>query len=167
VVIARATGYSAQQTHLSAIFEAIGDIGGVGVLGGLIEHRDQFERLPDYIQWHAWIPYEHLLPRAALFIHHGGTGTTHAAIRHGVRQIVIPESVDQFLHAERVMATNIGLTIRSEQVSRALLVKACETIFQQTKFRNGANKLQAQFASLGGIAKAAELLLNLAHRTES
>ena len=49
-----------------------------------------------------------LFPRVAAVIHHGGAGTTTAAARAGVPQVVIPQIADQPYWARRVWDLGIG-----------------------------------------------------------
>src|SRR5205823_3873966 len=42
------------------------------------------------------VPHDKLFPFVAAVIHHGGAGTTTAAARAGVPQIVLPHVLDQF-----------------------------------------------------------------------
>ena len=49
-----------------------------------------------------------LFPRVAAVIHHGGAGTTTAAARAGVPQVVIPQIADQPYWASRVWDLGIG-----------------------------------------------------------
>ncbi|XP_047980294.1 sterol 3-beta-glucosyltransferase UGT80B1 isoform X2 [Salvia hispanica] len=48
------------------------------------------------------IPYNLLFPKCAAVIHHGGSGTTAAALRAGVSQVICPFILDQFYWAERM-----------------------------------------------------------------
>lgn len=48
------------------------------------------------------VPYAWLLPRCAAVVHHGGAGTTAAALHAGVPQVVVPVLEDQFFWAARV-----------------------------------------------------------------
>ncbi|KAL3515602.1 hypothetical protein ACH5RR_022504 [Cinchona calisaya] len=48
------------------------------------------------------IPYNWLFPRCAAVIHHGGSGSTAAALRSGTPQVVCPFMLDQFYWAERM-----------------------------------------------------------------
>ncbi len=52
---------------------------------------------------HTW-----LFPRCSLVIHHGGAGTTGAALRAGVPSMVIPLAGDQPFWAQRVNALQVG-----------------------------------------------------------
>lgn len=49
-----------------------------------------------------------LFKRVAAVVHHGGAGTTHAAARAGVPQVVIPQHYDQPYWAQRVQELGIG-----------------------------------------------------------
>lgn len=47
-------------------------------------------------------PHDWLLPRVAAVVHHGGAGTTAAAVRHGVPAVPVPVLADQPFWSERV-----------------------------------------------------------------
>ncbi|XP_020221678.1 sterol 3-beta-glucosyltransferase UGT80B1 isoform X3 [Cajanus cajan] len=48
------------------------------------------------------VPYGWLFPKCAAVIHHGGSGTTAAALQAGKPQVVCPFMLDQFYWAERM-----------------------------------------------------------------
>ncbi|KAJ4964839.1 hypothetical protein NE237_016688 [Protea cynaroides] len=48
------------------------------------------------------IPYNWLFPRCAVAIHHGGSGSTAAALQAGIPQVLCPFMLDQFYWAERM-----------------------------------------------------------------
>lgn len=79
------------------------------------------------------VNYELLLPRVAAFIHHGGAGTTAAAARAGVPQIVTPMFGDQFYWASRVVALQVGTTLPhaglTEQALAASLRHVLDPVF--------------------------------------
>ena len=54
------------------------------------------------------VPHERVLPRVAAIVHHGGAGTTTAAARAGVPQVVLPHILDQFYWAYRVAVLGLG-----------------------------------------------------------
>ncbi|GII52077.1 glycosyl transferase [Planotetraspora thailandica] len=49
-----------------------------------------------------------LFPRVAAVVHHGGAGTTTAATRAGVPQVVVPQLYDQHYWAQRIHDLGIG-----------------------------------------------------------
>lgn len=54
-------------------------------------------------------PHAALFPRCAAVVHHGGIGTTHAALRAGVPQLVVPHLLDQHYTAHRIELGGVGL----------------------------------------------------------
>ncbi len=73
--------------------------------GGLFAGVDP---LPDAFHVVREAPHQRLFPRVAALVHHGGSGTTAAALRAGVPQVILPMMLDQFLHAQRVAALGLG-----------------------------------------------------------
>src|SRR5712692_8832413 len=63
---------------------------------------------PDAILSIAHAPHARLFPRVAAVVHHGGAGTTTAAARAGVPQVVIPQHYDQRYWAQRIDHLGIG-----------------------------------------------------------
>jgi sterol 3beta-glucosyltransferase len=53
-------------------------------------------------------PHGWLFPRMAAVVHHGGAGTTAAALRAGVPQVVVPHLADQPFWGERVARLGVG-----------------------------------------------------------
>jgi vancomycin aglycone glucosyltransferase len=56
------------------------------------------------------LSHEMLFPRVAAVVHHGGAGTTAAAARAGVPQVITPMFGDQFYWASRVVDSRVGTT---------------------------------------------------------
>lgn len=71
-------------------------------------------------------PHDWLLPRCAMAIHHGGSGTTHSACRAGVPGIVVPFAGDQFFWGARLRAAGImqhpltGRSVTAESLGQAI-----------------------------------------------
>ncbi len=54
------------------------------------------------------VPHDALFPLVAGLIHHGGAGTTAAALRAGVASVAVPAAFDQYYHARRLQALGVG-----------------------------------------------------------
>ena len=54
------------------------------------------------------VSHDVLFPRVAAVVHHGGAGTTAAAARAGVPQVITPMFGDQFYWASRIVALGVG-----------------------------------------------------------
>lgn len=72
-------------------------LGGWGLsdLDNLAGHGDDVIALPE-------VPHDWIYPQASAIVHHGGAGTTGAALRAGVPAVVIPFIADQFFWARQV-----------------------------------------------------------------
>ncbi|XP_020250119.1 sterol 3-beta-glucosyltransferase UGT80B1 isoform X2 [Asparagus officinalis] len=68
------------------------------------------------------LPYSWLFPRCAVVIHHGGSGSTAAALYAGTPQIICPFILDQFYWAERLY----WLGVAPEPLRKAQLVPDSE-----------------------------------------
>ena len=64
--------------------------------------------LPDGCLALGEVPHDVLFPRVAAIVHHGGAGTTAAASRAGVPQVVVPHLADQFFWGWRVHEQQAG-----------------------------------------------------------
>lgn len=117
--------------------------------------------LPGGTRLLAWAPFEHVLPRCKLMIHHGGMGTTHAAITHGLRQIVVPHAADQRIQARRVAQAKIGLNLTAHEVRQGQLVEGAKAIMEADFVGENARRFAERMASLGGASRAAALILQV------
>ncbi len=95
-----------------------------------------------------------VLPYAAVAIHHGGAGTTHALVTHAVPQIVVPHAADQGRQAEGVARTGVGVRLHPRQVVPDNLAKILQAMLpSDAPFRVNARRLQQEFAELGGAGE--------------
>jgi len=105
-----------------------------------------------------------ILPHTSAAIHHGGAGTTHALVLAGVPQIVVPHAGDQARQALGVQRTGVGIALRPADVDVDSLQRALATLLpDRAPTRAAASRLRAEFAALGGIHRAADLIEEVAN----
>jgi vancomycin aglycone glucosyltransferase len=63
---------------------------------------------PQHVHFVGHEPHHRLFPRCLGVVHHGGAGTTHAAARAGIPQVVLPQILDQFYWRQRVLALGLS-----------------------------------------------------------
>lgn len=122
--------------------------------------QELIRALPGGSRLLAWAPFEHVLPRSKLMIHHGGMGTTHYAITHGVRQIVVPHAADQRIQARRVAQKKVGLELSAHDVRQGKLKEGALALMDADWVADNAKQFAQQMAQLGGVEKAAQLIVN-------
>ncbi len=105
-----------------------------------------------------WVSYAHLFPRLSAVIHHGGMGTTHAALVYGVPQIVVPRAADQYQQAARVQRTGVGMAFQAREVTEDVLAHALGRLLDEPGWRERSQAMAARMASLGGVERAADVL---------
>ena len=111
-------------------------------------------RLPGHVHRIGHVPHEWLFPRVGIVVHHGGSGTTHAAARAGVPSVVVPFAADQFFWADRLHRIGIapaGLAYRDVTPSRlrGRLAKASENVMRVRALEAGRS-----IAAERGVANA-------------
>jgi UDP:flavonoid glycosyltransferase YjiC (YdhE family) len=127
------------------------------------EQKDRLKAaLPGGTRLINWIDYDHVFPRLDVIIHHGGMGTTHAAIVHGIPQIIVPHAADQRGQARRARQAKVGLELTQRDIHQGQLVPAVKAITTTDWVRESAAHLARAFADLGGPPRAAELLAEVA-----
>ena len=104
-------------------------------------------------------PHATLLPRCAAVIHHGGAGTTHAATRAGVPQMLVPHLLDQFYFAPRIERLGVGpAALPRPSLTPELLAKALKALCSEPSWRERAQVIGAQVSAETGRQDAAALL---------
>ena len=123
------------------------------------EQKAELKRaLPGGTRLLNWAPYDWVLPRCRLMIHHGGMGTTHSAVVHGLRQIVVPHAADQRIQARRVAEAKVGLHLTAHDVRQGQLREGVRALLEADWVLENARGLAREMAALGGVARAAELV---------
>ncbi|MCJ1687449.1 glycosyltransferase [Rathayibacter sp. VKM Ac-2927] len=101
-------------------------------------------------------PFDAVLPGAALAVHHGGAGTSHAVARAGVPAVVVPVTADQpfwaaQLHRQGLAAAPVPL----RRLSAAALVPATSDALSRRERAAEAGRLMR---SEHGVQRAVEVL---------
>lgn len=110
-------------------------------------------------------PHEWLYPRCAAVVHHGGAGTTAAALRAGVPAVVVPFHGDQPFWGSRVAASGLGppplprKKLSVERLAHALTLATTDAGMQER-----ARGLSARLATEDGVGRAVERIIHFAGR---
>jgi UDP:flavonoid glycosyltransferase YjiC (YdhE family) len=119
--------------------------------------------LPDSVYMLDAIPFAWLFPRVAAVVHHGGAGTTSAGLRAGVPSIIVPFFGDQPFWGQRVADLGVGpQPIPRKQFTADRLAEAIQIAVTDQAMRQRAADLGAQIRSEEGIARAVEVINQLA-----
>jgi len=96
--------------------------------------------------------FSELLPRARVFVHHGGQNSVMDALSHEVPQVIVPGRVfERQFNAEAVENARCGLTVRASKP--ALIARAARTLVDEPALTSGIRGVRAELSSLGGAAR--------------
>jgi UDP:flavonoid glycosyltransferase YjiC (YdhE family) len=154
--------------HAAGFFRtAVAACDALGVRGLLLTKYTEVipTRLPPRVRHCAFAPFRQLLPLCGAVVHHGGVGTTAAALEAGCPQLVLPLAWDQPDNAARVVKLGVGLTLGSRRrssghMSRALArlmaldVRArCRAMASRARGEDGLELAAGWVEQLAGKAK--------------
>jgi len=101
------------------------------------------------------LPHDWLFPRVAAAVHHGGAGTTGAALRAGVPAIVVPFAMDQPFWGSRVAALGTGPSpIPRARLTRGRLAEALRRTVADEAMHARAADLGAKIRDERGVDEA-------------
>ena len=110
--------------------------------------------LPPNIRVIGSVPHDWLLPRCALAIHHGGSGTTHSACRAGIPSVILPFAGDQTFWARRLRALGIGDRVLNGRRPSAAGLAAAIAFAERAETQVQAARLGATMQHEDGCAAA-------------
>ncbi|MCB9460391.1 MAG: glycosyltransferase family 1 protein [Anaerolineaceae bacterium] len=111
--------------------------------------------LPESIFSLDYAPHSWLFPRMAGVIHHGGAGTTSAALRAGVPSMIVAHMGDQPYWGRRIKELGVGAApIRRHKLTVDTLAKGIIEMTSDPQMRQRAADLGARLQAEDGVAKA-------------
>jgi sterol 3beta-glucosyltransferase len=105
------------------------------------------------------VPHDWLLPRMAAAVHHGGAGTTAAALRAGVPAVVVPFTNDQPFWGAVVHRLGAGpAPIPRRRLTPTALATAIDAAVADGHLRARAVELAARIGAEDGVGEAIRLI---------
>ena len=96
--------------------------------------------------------FSELLPRARVFVHHGGQNSMMDALSYAVPQVIVPGRVfERQFNAEAVENARCGLAVRASQP--ALIARTARRLVDEPALTSGIRGLRDELSSLGGTKR--------------
>ena len=96
--------------------------------------------------------FSDLLPRARVFVHHGGQNSMMDALSYAVPQVIVPGRVfERQFNAEAVESARCGLTVHAPKP--ALIAHSARRLVDEPALTSGIRGLREELSSLGGAAR--------------
>jgi UDP:flavonoid glycosyltransferase YjiC (YdhE family) len=107
--------------------------------GGLIEPDTYNKELFFFVDN---IPYDWVFPKVYGVVHHGGSGTTHSAIKYGCASLIIPHIIDQYVWNKLVAQKEVGpLGIDVSRISIRKLTPKINDLYTNPNYKKQAELL--------------------------
>jgi sterol 3beta-glucosyltransferase len=105
------------------------------------------------------VPHDWLFPRVAAVVHHGGAGTTGAALRAGKPSVICPFVGDQHFWGRRVEALGAGPPpIPQRKLTAERLADAIKIAVTDGEMRQGAASLGEAIHAEDGVGRAIAMI---------
>ncbi|MEA1979197.1 MAG: glycosyltransferase [Chloroflexota bacterium] len=138
------------------IREALALSGQRAVIVGVDNH---FNNPPDTVFQLDTAPYRWLFARMSAVVHHGGAGTTGAALRAGVPNIITPFTSDQPFWGHRVQALGAGpKPLPAKKMKAQTLANAIVTAVGNQEMRARAKAIGARIRAEDGVSRAMDIV---------
>lgn len=150
----------AQPAILREMIDALAELRLRAVLStGPAVSADDLGVIPDNVEAVAWVPQAELLKHVDLAVHHGGSGTTFAAMAVGIPQLLLPKGADQFSNAQMLSASGASAQILPGDVTPARIADEIRLLLENDEARTAARKLQDEISQMPSVEDAIERVI--------
>jgi rhamnosyltransferase subunit B len=164
IVFTMGTGMMHAAEFFKESTNACQSIGARGLV--LTKYNDLVPRtLPSNMKHCCFAPFRSLLPLCGAIVHHGGIGTTAAALEAGCPQLILPLAWDQPDNAARIKRLGVGGSLPMKRRSHSHLSQALATLMS-SEVQTRCRQVATQFSMHDGFSQAADLIENLHQRRE-
>jgi UDP:flavonoid glycosyltransferase YjiC (YdhE family) len=122
------------------------------------------ETLPPDIIAVEYAPFEQLLPRGNVMIHHGGVGTTSQGLRAGVPTLIVPFAFDQPDNAAHAEKLGTSRTLARSKYKRDNVVRELDKLLNNPQYALKAKSVGEQIRKENGAAQACDAIQELLDR---
>ena len=132
-----------------------------GLRGVLLTGQDDVApaRLPAHVCPIDDPPFDWLFPRMAATVHHGGVGTTAAALRAGAPSVIVPSIADQHYWGRQTQRLGVGPpAIPGRRLNVENLTEALRRATSDADMRARAGELGRRIRAEDGVARAVKII---------
>jgi MGT family glycosyltransferase len=163
LLVSLGSAYTRQPEFYRQCLAAFGDRPGWHVVLQIGRYVDPAElgTIPPNAEVHSWVPQLAILEEADAFVTHAGMGGSSEALFTGTPAIAVPQAVDQFGNADRLVELGVARRLDTAGATAAALWEALTELTTDPAVAARSAALRAEARSEGGTTRAADLLEGL------
>ncbi|WP_337775240.1 macrolide family glycosyltransferase [Streptomyces filamentosus] len=160
LLVSLGSAYTRQPEFYRQCLAAYGNLPGWHVVLQIGRHTDPEElgAIPANVEVHPWVPQRAILEHADAFVTHAGMGGCGEGLRAGVPMIAVPQGVDQFTNADRLVELGVAHRIDTAEATAETLRTALLDLTGAPEAARRSARLSATTRTEGGTAHAADLI---------
>ena len=107
------------------------------------------------------IPYDWAFPKMYAIIHHGGSGTTHTALKYACPSLVIPHILDQFFWSKTITDLHLGPEgIPIKHLDEKTFERKLLALMNDPAYKNNATIISEKMKTENDVDKLYEMIIN-------
>ena len=122
------------------------------------DERNKPATLPAGIVAVDYAPYQSLLSRAEIVVHHGGVGTTAQGLLAGVPTLIVPFAFDQLDNADHARRLGTSRTLYRNDYLAPKIAGELSELLNQTRYARRAREVSEQLKRENGSVRASDLI---------
>ncbi|ONH31867.1 nucleotide disphospho-sugar-binding domain-containing protein [Pseudofrankia asymbiotica] len=136
-------------------------LGAEVVVGVEPAFAERLGTLPDGVLDVGWQPLSLVLPACDLLVHHGGSGSLLTALAHGVPQLALPQSSDQFVNSFTLAGIGAGRLLMPDRLNVEAVLAEARELLDDPGYGEKAKGVAAQIADMPSPSRVASTLAEL------
>ena len=105
-----------------------------------------------------YAPFESLLERGCVMVHHGGVGTTSQGLRAGIPTLIVPFAFDQPDNAAHAAKLGTSRTLYRKDYTAKRAAKELDTLLNSAQYTATAKRVGVEIRKEHGAAVACDLI---------
>ncbi|MBN3932331.1 glycosyl transferase [Streptomyces verrucosisporus] len=160
LLVSLGSAYTRRAEFYRRCVAAFGDLPGWHVvlqIGGYTDPRE-LGTVPSNIEVRPWVPQRAILGQADAFVTHAGMGGCNEGLLAGVPMIAVPQAVDQFANADRLVELGVARRIDTAEATAEALRAALEELVADAVVARRSALLRDAARAEGGTRRAVGLI---------
>ncbi|MGW4472651.1 macrolide family glycosyltransferase [Nonomuraea sp. NPDC004354] len=163
LLVSLGSTFTRQPAFYRACLAAFGGLPGWHVVLQIGRHVDPADlgRVPGNVEVRPWVPQPAVLLQADAFVTHAGMGGCGEGLFAGVPMIAVPQAVDQFDNADRLVELGVARRVDTAEATAGLLRRTLLELTSDPAVARRAAELREEVRAEGGAGRAADVVESL------